>query len=131
MQSPWPRMKRFTGLLNLYCIVVISDLYQRDLVFFRNQGLFTEILIVKEQEWKMLGTSLAVQCFKTLKFHCREWGSIPVQGTKIPCAMLCGQKKRMENASSRYKRWTKQGSKGSYSRGSLRSLISLKCKYCV
>ena len=57
-------MKRFVGLLNLHCIVVISDLYQRDLVFFRNQGLFTEILTVKEQEWKMLGTSLAVQCLR-------------------------------------------------------------------
>ena len=29
---------------------------------------------------------------------------MPVQGTKIPCAMWSGQKKRMENASSRYKR---------------------------
>lgn len=64
MQGPWPRMKRFVGLLNLHCIVVISDLYQRDLVFFRNQGLFTEILTVKEQEWKMLGTSLAVHCLR-------------------------------------------------------------------
>ena len=37
---------------------VVSDLYQRDLAFFRNQGLLTEILIMKEQEWKMLAVGI-------------------------------------------------------------------------
>lgn len=40
--------------MNLLCNTEIYDLYQRDLVFFRNQGVVIEILIVKEQEWGVL-----------------------------------------------------------------------------
>ena len=39
----------------------------------------------------LLGDFPGSPVVKTLRFHCRGWGSIPRWGTKIPYAAWCGQ----------------------------------------
>lgn len=67
--------------MNLLCNTEIYDLYQRDLVFFRNQGVVIEILIVKEQEWGVLA----------LGRRGEEW-------SKIPRHSIVGQSKAVDRS---------------------------------
>ena len=47
-------------------------------------------------EW-FLGTSLAVQWLRLCASNARDAGSTPGQGTKIPYARWCSQKKKKKN----------------------------------